>query len=117
MLTVKMNEREYPLAATLRVAYKVQGQHNHKSYIEVFKGIGEMNLEDQVGIVYAAFECANPEAVREVSKQAFLESYMDTHNLKELMDHIKEIIKGIMGKDFFEDTDSKENASGDDAKN
>ena len=116
MLTVNIKGAEYPLATTLRVAYKVQGQHNHKSYTEVFKGIGEMHLEDQVGIVYASFECANPSEVFKIKRQDFLEAYLDTYNLKTLMAHIQEIIEGIMGKDFLEEEPAEESSEGD-AKN
>lgn len=110
MLTVNINGLEYPLASTLRVAYKVQGQHNHKPYTEVFKAIGDMHLEDQIGILYAAFECANPTEVHVIKRQTFLEAYLDNYNLKEMMDHIQGVIRGIMGEDFFEE--NEENASG-----
>ena len=105
MLTVKINGVEYPLSTKLRVAYIVQGQHNHKPYTEVFKSIGTMVLEDQIGILYAAFECANPEVKFTIKRQDFLEAYLDNYNLKIMMDHIQEVIKGIMGEDFFEDED------------
>lgn len=121
MISVKINGVEYPLATTLRVAYKVQGQHNHKPYTEVFKAIGDMHLEDQIGILYAAFECANPEAIFIIKRQDFLESYLDTYNLKIMMDHIQGVIKGIMGEDFFEEketeTSGATNTEGEEAKN
>lgn len=114
MLSVKIKEVEYPLATTLRVAYKIQGQHNHKPYTEVFKSIGDMHLEDQIGILYAAFECANPTEVHMIKRQDFLDSYLDNYNLKVMMKHIQEVIKGIMGEDFFDDDDKEktEDASG-----
>ena len=121
MLTVKIKGVEYPLATTLRVAYKVQGQHNHKPYTEVFKAIGDMHLEDQIGILYAAFECANPTEVHVIKKQDFLDSYLDTYNLKAMMEHIQVVIKGIMGEDFFEENEEAApgatNAEGEEAKN
>jgi len=119
MLTVKINGVEYPLATTLRVAYKVQGQHNHKPYTEVFKDIGNMHLEDQIGILYAAFECANPDQIFVIKRQDFLESYLDTYNLKIMMSHIQEVIKGIMGEDFFEEeeTEGATNTEGEEVKN
>lgn len=101
MVEVKINGIEYPLATTLRVAYKVQGQHNHKPYTEVFRALGDMKLEEQIGILYAAFECANPNSG--IKRQDFLESYLDTYNIKIMMDHIQAVIKGIMGEDFFEE--------------
>ena len=106
MITVKINGVEYPLAETLRVAYKVQGQHNHKPYAEIFKTLGEMPLEDQIGILYAAFECANPSEVHKIKRQDFLDYYLDTYNLKTMMDHIQSVIKGIMGEDFVEEKDA-----------
>lgn len=121
MLTVKIHGEEYPLASTLRVAYKIQGQHNHKPYTEVFKGIGDMTLEDQIGILYAAFECANPTEVHVIKRQTFLDSYLDTYNLKHMMDHIQAVIKGIMGEDFFEENDTEVSGAtdteGEDEKN
>ena len=107
MLTVQINGVEYPLANTLRVAYKIQGQHNHKPYTEVFKAIGDMHLEDQIGILYAAFECANPTEVFRIKRQDFLDSYLDTYNLKDMMGHIKDVIKGIMGEGFFDENEAE----------
>ena len=112
MLTVIINGAEYPLATTLRVAYKIQGQHNHKPYTEVFKSIGDMHLEDQIGILFAAFECANPD-VHTIKRQDFLDSYLDTYNLKVMMDHIQSVIKGIMGEDFFEENNEESSGATD----
>lgn len=111
MLTVKINGVEYSLANTLRVAYKIQGQHNHKPYTEVFKSIGEMHLEDQIGILYAAFECANPNEASKIKRQDFLDAYLDTYNLKTMMEHIQGVIKGIMGEDFFEENEESSGAT------
>lgn len=87
---------DYPLATTLRVAYKVQGQHNHKSYSKVFAEIGDMTLEDQIGILFASFQVANPEV--SMKQDQFLNYYLDTYNLKVLLDQVKEVIQGIMGE-------------------
>ena len=121
MLTVKILGAEYPLASTLRVAYKIQGQHNHKPYTEVFRAIGEMHLEDQIGILYAAFECANPSEVFKIKRQDFLDAYLDTYNLRVMMEHIQGVIKGIMGEDFFEEKEEETSGAtiteGEEAKN
>ena len=52
MLSINYMGTDFPLATTLRVAYNVQGQHNHKPYTEVFKDIGDMTVEDQLGIIW-----------------------------------------------------------------
>lgn len=94
-MTVRIEGAEYALATTLRVAYKVQGQHNHKPYSEVFAHIGDMVLEDQIGILFAAFQVANPDT--KMTQATFLNYYLDTFTLRDVMDQVKEVVQGIMG--------------------
>lgn len=94
-MIVTINGADYSLATSLRVAYKVQGQHNHKPYSKVFSEIGGMTLEEQIGILFAAFQVANPEV--KMSQEQFLNYYLDNYKLKVLMDQVKDIIQGIMG--------------------
>ena len=94
-MKVTINGVDYSLATTLRVAYKIQGQHNHKAYSKVFADIGDMSLEDQIGVLFAAFQVANPEV--KLTQAQFLDHYLDTYNLRILMDQVKELIQGIMG--------------------
>ena len=96
MITTIVNGKEYDLATTLRVAYLVQGQHNHKPYSEVFSGIGDMVLEDQIGILYCAFKVANPDEAKFIKREDFFNSYLDNFTLKEVMDQLEKVIKGIM---------------------
>lgn len=99
MQTIELYGTQYELASTLRVAYMVQGQHNHQPYAEVFKGVGDMNVEDQIGIIYCAFICANPMMKQEWSRQKFQDYYLDNLNLKDLMVQLQELIKAITGGD------------------
>lgn len=94
-----INGNEYPLSTTLRVAYKVQGQHNHKPYTEVFKGLGDMPLEQQIDILYAAFQCANPDEAKFITQQKFLDYYLDNYTLTTVMQQLEGVVKGIMGTD------------------
>lgn len=104
MPTTIINGTEYDLSTALRVAYKVQGQHNHKSYTEVFQSLGEMPLEQQINILYASFQCANPEACMEITSQKFLDYYLDNYNLKVVMDQLQAVVKGIMGTEGESET-------------
>ena len=97
MLSINLFGHEYALSNKLRVAYRVQGQHDHKPYTEVFSGVGDMPIEDQIGIIYESFWCANPEARDKISRQQFLAEYLDKCDVKALMEQLKEIIQGIMG--------------------
>lgn len=98
MVTTTINGAEYELATSLRVAYKVQGQHNHKPYSEVFSNIGQMKIEDQIGILHCAFQVANPDVL--MTKQTFTDYYLDHMNLKQIMAQLKSVIQEITG---FED--------------
>ena len=98
MVTTVIDGVEYPLATTLRVAYQVQGQHNHKPYSKVFADIGDMTIEDQIGILFCAFQVGNPSV--QMMKQSFINYYLDNMNLKQIMDQLKAVIQEITG---FED--------------
>lgn len=95
MVTTTINGVEYPLATTLRVAYQVQGQHNHKPYSKVFADIGDMKIEDQIGILFCAFQIGNPDV--QMLKQTFINYYLDNMNLKQIMDQLKAVIQEITG--------------------
>lgn len=110
-MIININGVEYSLATTLRVAYKVQGQHNHKPYSKVFSEIGDMTLEEQVGILFAAFQVANPEV--KMNQQQFLDYYLDHYNLKVLLDQVKEVIQGVMGTEIGEQAPANPNTSAD----
>ena len=112
MNTVKFKEKEYPVATTLRVAYRIQAQHNHKPYAEIFKGIGDMTLEDQVGIIYESFLCGSRYDlnVQNIKRTEFLEDFLDNYTLSEMMNMLQEVIKGIVGESATET--SGENAQG-----
>lgn len=107
-LFITINDIDYPLATTLRVAYKIQGFNNHKSYLDVFKEVDKMPVEKQIEIVYASFSAANPGAMK---ADAFKEYYLDNHNLKYLMEQMQAIIKGIVGDDVEETEESDTEAS------
>ena len=106
MVTTTINGAEYELATSLRVAYKVQGQHNHKPYSEVFSNIGQMKIEDQIGILHCAFQVANPEVL--MTKQTFIDYYLDHMNLKQIMTQLKSVIQEITG--FEDDSDQASTA-------
>ena len=97
MVTVEIRGTQYELATTLRVAYKVQGQHSHKAYSKVVSEIGDMPLEEQIGILFVAFQIANPEV--KMTQQEFLNYYLDNFKMKEVLDQLKDVVQEIMGVD------------------
>lgn len=108
MLTIEINGVEYELATTLRVAYLVQAQHNHANYIDVFSRIDKMSIEEQIGILWAAFSAKNPESTKRVDRKMFTNIVLDTFDLSMLMELIKKIIEGIMGKELTDQAEKTE---------
>ena len=111
-LTIVFNGKTYPLATTLRVAYMVQGQHNHKPYAEVFKDMGTMTLEEQIGFIYCAFACANKEEAKSITLQKFTEYYLDNMNLKDLLKQLEILVKGIMGENESSEIEVSQDSTG-----
>lgn len=91
---------EYELSTKLRVAYKVQGQNGHRAYTEIFSEIGDMPIEKQIAVLYAAFEVANPDQAKFVTSQKFLDWYLDNYNVASIMDQLQDVMSGILGKDL-----------------
>lgn len=114
MVTTNINGVEYALATTLRVAYTVQGQHNHKPYNKVFSEISEMCIEDQIGILFCAFQVANPDG--SMSKQTFTDYYLDNMTLKQTMFQLKQVIQSITGFSDQEAAAIADKARAEDAK-
>lgn len=114
--TVTIDGTEYELSTKLRVAYKVQGQHNHKPYTEIFQNLNDMTIEQQINMLYAAFEAANPEAAKNITKQVFLDHYLDNSDLSEVMSQLQDVIGGILGKDLKEEAEKKSEDGGEDSE-
>lgn len=113
---ITINGTEYPMSTTLRVAYLIQGQHNHKPYSEVFQNIGNMSIEDQIGILYCSFSCADPNNSRAMDRLTFQNALLDSPDmtLSRIMKLITELIKSIMGDDLpkgVEDEDTEDVAT------
>lgn len=98
MATIRIDGREYPLAETLRVAYRIQGQNNHTPYSEVFSNIKKMTIQDQIGILYDSFAVANPSETSTISKNAFLNAVLDNYKLAEVFELLSAVIEGITGE-------------------
>ena len=111
-VTTLINGQEYELSTKLIVAYKIQGCHNHKPYLEIFQDVAKMTLERQIEILFVAFQVANPEIARTFNQQAFLTYYLENFNLKLVMKQLQAVIKGITGEDDPAEDDTQSNTEG-----
>lgn len=105
MATIQINGMEYQLARNLRVAYMLQNQHNHEAYSTLLAKIGDMPIEQQIDFLYIAFQVANPDEAKRISKDMFRICILDdnTFTVTKLMELVMDIISGILGKDINAD--------------
>ena len=92
-LQITLKGEKYDLATSLRVAYKIQGQHNHKPYGDVFKEIATMVIEQQIALLFVAFNISNPSVM---TANEFLEAVLDEHGIATIMELISLMVEGIM---------------------
>ena len=113
MATIQINGMEYQLACNLRVAYVLQNQHNHEAYSSILARIGEMTLEQQIDMLYAAFQIGNPDTAKTFTKDMFRMYILDNDefNATVLLNLIKEVVAGILGRKL--DTDDSDTTSSD----
>ena len=119
MVTIKLNGIEYSLATNLRVAYLLQNQHNHEAYSSILSRVGEMPLEQQLDLIYVAFQVGNPDTAKTFTKEMF-RTYIFDHDeftAAVVINLIKGIIAGILGKDINDMEEDATSAQTGDAKN
>lgn len=85
--------QDYEMAETLRVAYKIQELNNHKPYTQVFKEMGEMTIERQIKILYAAFSLANPGVASELEFQNYC---LDNMGMEQFTSALEELVNALM---------------------
>ena len=119
MATIKINGNEYTLACNLRVAYELQGQHNHKAYSQILSSVGEMPLEQQIDILYIAFKVGNPEDAKTFTREMFRTYILDhaEFNTTVLLQLIKKVIAGILGKELPDEDAVAQQSDAESAKN
>lgn len=84
--------QEYVLCTTLRTAYTIQNQFGHKPYLKVFNELDNMVLEQQVRLLYIAFNLANPDVCTE---KEFFEDMLDSGSIIALNTTIAKLIEAI----------------------
>lgn len=118
-LYIKLNGIEYPLATNLRVAYLLQQQHNHEAYSSILSRVGDMPLEQQLDLIYVAFQVANPDTAKTFTREMFRTYIFDNAEFTAsvILNLIKGIIAGILGKDLSEMEEGATSTPDENAKN
>ena len=100
MVEMTLNGQILYLEANLRVAYQLQNQENHKPYQEILQSVDTMPLEKQVGILYQAYKVGLHSNSEPMKFEVFFDSFLEEYKVVHLMEFIKKIISGILGKEI-----------------
>jgi len=109
VFTKVIDGKEVQMKATLRTAYELQRIHN-KPYQQIFADMGTMMLEEQIGLLYAAYKLGCGAEQPELTKSQFLDYYLDNdgESLDTLTSDLEKLIEGTSGKKLSEFVDPLE---------
>lgn len=99
-MNILINGAEYKMATTLRVAYKIQSSQGHKPYMEIFKNMATLSLENQIKILYASYSTGNQVVMTE---KDFIDYVLDNFNLDKILEMLGGLVDGIMYNGYSED--------------
>lgn len=91
-MVIKFQGQEYEVSTTLRVAFIIQSKFNHKPYMQIFQDIQNMKLEEQVRMLFVAFDLKNPNVATE---KQFLDEVLDNWNLNMITRKVAELVEAI----------------------
>lgn len=92
-MTFMYKGHKYEMAETLRVAFKIQELNKHKPYTQVFKEMGDMPIEQQIKILYAAFDLANPGVASELE---FRDYCLDNLGMEQFTQALEDLVDSLM---------------------
>lgn len=91
-MVIKFQGQEYEVSTTLRVAFIIQSRFNQKPYMQIFQDIQNMKLEEQVRMLFVAFDLKNPNVATE---KQFLDEVLDNWNLNMITRKVAELVEAI----------------------
>ena len=94
-MDMKLGGEVLELDTSLRVAYKVQGQHNKKAYGEVFANVPRLPLEEQIGILYTAYSVTH-DGKPPLGKQEFFDAVLKEYGVVKMTKLLSDLVEGIM---------------------
>lgn len=87
---------EVNLATTLRVAYNIQSKFGHKPYTQIFAGMHDLDINDQVKMLFEAYMVGNPKNEANLTELDFRNEILDGVGGVELTFLLTELVNGVM---------------------
>lgn len=94
-MTIEIDGKEVVLSTKLRSAYYMQSLFNHKPYMDIFKDVGTMSIQEQIKVLYAAYHCGGED--QKLTAKEFEDKLLDTFELSDLLSALSTFAEAMMG--------------------
>lgn len=94
MVKLRIGNEELSLATTLRVAYALRDICGAKNLQGAISAIAQMDSEQQLELLYAAYKAANKE--NPICKEEFLDKVLDNLGVFAIADAVGEVAEGLL---------------------
>lgn len=96
MINLKLGERTYGLATSLRVVYALRDISHAKNLQEAIGSISKLDLDGQCDLLYAAYKAGEGKNDVSITKEAFIGEVLDNLGIFAITDVINELTEGLL---------------------
>lgn len=96
MVKMEMNGKTYELATSLRVVYALRDLTKAKSLQAAINSIGQLDLDGQLELLYAAYKAGGGKNDTVTTKEKFMDELLDTQGVLTIADIINKVADGLL---------------------
>lgn len=95
-MQLKLGEKTYELATTLRVVYALRDIAHANSLQGAINSISKLDLDGQLELLYAAYSAANSKRSDCLSKEVFIDEMLDRLGIFAITGAINKLADGLL---------------------
>ncbi len=96
MVQLTMGGKTYELATSLRVVYALKDLTKAKSLQEAINSISQLDMEGQIGLLYAAYKAGGGKTDTATTKVQFEDAILDNLGILAISDAINKLADGLL---------------------
>lgn len=106
-MEIKLDNRTYYCATSLRVIYALQKEKKFNSFQETLNSLNKLDSDDQINLIYTAYKC-DSNNTEFLDKETFINTLLDNCGVYKLTNIATEIVEGLLFSGLStEEIDSK----------
>lgn len=95
-MILRVKDREYTLATTLRVVYALRDISHANSLQEAIGSISKLDLDGQLSLLYAAYKAGEGRENNALSKTEFVDTLLDNLGIFAITNAINALTDGLL---------------------